>query len=472
MIGRKEQIEIMNETLNDKKSSFVAFTGRRRVGKTYLINEIYGSKMCFNVTGIQGVDTKTQIVNFIQKIEEYSKQRILSTPTNWQEAFIILKTYLQTLPKNRKQVIFIDELPWMCNHKNGLLQILAHLWNDYLSKEKHFILVICGSATAWIRQKITNDRGGLHNRVTQSIHLKPFSLTETKQFFVEKKMNYTNDAIVEIYMAMGGIPFYLENIKRGESPMKAIERMCFAENGLLKNEYENLYKALFDYPENHEAIVTALAMSNGGMTREQLIQKSKVLAGGPFTRAMNDLLLSGFIVEDAPIGKLKKGLLYRLVDEFSVFHHRFIKKNAKAGKEIWQTIASSQSYKIWKGFAFETLCKKHIPEIKNALGIRNVYTSVYSFHQKGSNETDGFQIDLLIDRNDNAINLCECKFYDAPFEINKKYALQLITRKAMFREAIKTKKNIFNTMITNYPIKPNEYSMDCVDVQITIDELM
>ena len=469
MVARQEQIELIEETLTINKSSFVAFTGRRRVGKTFLINQKYSSKMCLSVTGIQGVSTRQQISNFIQKIEEHSKQRILSKPSNWQDAFLILKNYLQTLPKTKKQVIFIDELPWMCNAKNGLLQLIAHLWNDYLSKEKHFVLVICGSSTAWITQKIINDKGGLHNRITHSVHLKPFTLAETKAFFAERKMNLTHNAIAELYMTMGGIPFYLENIKRGESPMKAVERMCFADNGLLKNEYQNLYKALFNYPENHEAIVATLALSNSGISREELIKKSKVQAGGPFTRAMNDLLLSGFVVEDVPNGKLKKGSLYRLIDEFSVFHHRFIKKNKKAGNDVWQTITASQSYKVWKGFAFETLCKKHIQEIKNALGIKNVYTTTNSFSYK--NEKGGFQIDLLIDRNDNVINLCECKFYDAPFEIDKKYCLQLLTRRSEFKIASKTRKIVFNTMITNHTMKQNAYSLDCVDNQIIIDEL-
>ena len=472
MIGRESQIVLINKTLKQNKSSFIAFTGRRRVGKTYIINQAYKDYMSLKVTGIQNADLETQIVNFTQKIAEYSNQQIVTVPNNWQEVFLLLKNYLKTLPKNKKQVIVIDELPWICNAKSGFLQLLAHLWNDYLSTEKHFILVICGSATSWITQKIINDKGGLHNRVTQSIHLEPFTLKETKQFLDSKKIGLTNNSIVEIYMTMGGIPYYLEDIQRGESSSTAIERMCFENGGILKNEYQNLYKALFENPQNHEAIVSTLAMVKSGMTQNDLILKSKVQKGGPFTRAMNDLLMSGFVTQDAPFGKLKRGSVYRLVDEFSVFHHRFIKPNSKAPKEIWQTISASQPYKIWKGFAFETLCQKHVAEIKNALGIRNVYTQTNSFVHQGTSTNSGFQIDLLIDRKDASINLCECKFYDASFEIDKKYAMTLLARRAIFRETVKTKKNIFNTMITNYPMTKNAYSLDCVDVQITIDDLM
>jgi uncharacterized protein len=472
MISRKEQNRTIQDTLTANKSAFVAFTGRRRVGKTYLIDQAYGNNMCLQFTGIQNANTKTQIINFVQKIVEQSGTNLFVIPKNWQEVFIILKNHLKTLPKNKKQVIVIDELPWVCTLKSGFLQLLAHLWNDYLSKEKHFILVICGSATSWITQKVLNDKGGLHNRVTQTIHLQPFTLAECKLFFESKKINLTNKAITDLYMTMGGNPFYLENVKKGESSNAAIERMCFTETGILKNEYQNLYQALFENPNNHEAIVQTLALSQKGMSQADLLAKSKVTKGGPFNRAMTDLLLSGFVVEAQPYGKLKRGLVYRLVDEFSIFHHRFIKPNKKSSATIWQTIAASQSYKIWKGFAFESLCLKHIPEIKTALGIKNVYTQVSSFSQKGTAQQDGFQIDVVIDRKDDTINLCECKYYEAPFELDKKQAQILAIKRVQFRDTTKTRKTIFNTLITNQPIKQNEYSLDCVDVHVTIDDIM
>ncbi len=472
MIGRKAQHKIIQDTLTANKSAFVAFTGRRRVGKTYLIDQAYGHAICLRFTGIQNANTKTQIINVAQKIIEKSGNNVFVMPKNWQEVFIMLRNYLKTLSKNKKQVIFIDELPWVCTPKSGFLQLLAHLWNDYLSKEKHFILVICGSATSWITQKVFNDKGGLHNRVTQIIHLQPFTLAECKLFFESKKINLTNKAITDLYMTMGGNPFYLENVKKGESANKAIERMCFTETGILKNEYQNLYKALFENANNHEAIVQTLALSKNGMSQADLLTISKVTKGGPFNRAITDLLLSGFVVEAQPYGKLKRGLVYRLVDEFSIFYHRFIKPNKKSAATIWQTIAVSQSYKIWKGFAFESLCLKHIPEIKTALGIKNVYTQVSSFSQKKIAHQDGFQIDVVIDRKDDAINLCECKYYEAPFEIDKKYAQTLVVRRAQFRETTKTKKTIFNTLITNQPMKQNAYSLDSIDVQLTIDDLL
>jgi len=462
----------MRETLDKAGSSFFAVTGRRRVGKTFLIHEVYDKNMCLVVTGIQNAPTQVQINNFSRKIVEYSGKRVKEIPKNWQDLFVQLRSYLGSLPRNKKQVIFLDELPWMSTNRSGFTQLLAHLWNDYLSAEKHFVLVICGSATSWITQKIINDRGGFHNRITEAIQLKPFTLAETKLFLLNKNIQLSDSAIVELYMVMGGIPYYIENIRRGESPAKAIERMCFSDAGLLKNEYENLYSALFDQPENYEAIVASLANAKGGLSREEILKKSKVEKGGPYTRVMNDLIVSGFVVEEKPYGRQKRGSIYRLVDEYSVFYHKFIKKNKKNSKGIWQILSASQQYKIWSGYAFETLCLKHIQEIKNALGIAGVYTETSSYRHSGEGGGSGFQIDLLIDRRDQVINLCECNFYEAPFEINKAYSAQLQVRKALFKKVTSTKKSVFTTLITNQPLKQNIHSIDCVDVSISTSDFM
>jgi uncharacterized protein len=472
MIGRREQIQLMQDALKLKKSSFIAITGRRRVGKTHLVREIYSQHFCFSVTGIQNGTMGMQLANFVQKINEYQEETApKSYVKNWHDAFLLLKNYLKSLPKNKKQVIFIDELPWIATAKSGFIQLLAHLWNDYLSYEKHFILVVCGSATSWITNKIINDKGGFHNRVTIPIHLKPFTLAETKLFFKYKNIQFTDTGIAEIYMTLGGLPYYLEQIKKGESPTKAIERLCFEPNGILKNEYHNLYKALFDNWEYHEDIVQVLAKTQKGLTRIEILEKTKISAGGNFNRAINDLLLTDFVAIYHPFGSIKRESIYKLTDEFSVFYHRFMKENAKKDAAIWQTISQSQKYKIWKGFAFESLCLKHIEEIKNALGIRNLYSENSSFFRSKKSK-DGFQIDLIIDRKDAAINLCECKFYESNFEITKKYSEELKLRKVAFREETQTKKMLLNTLIANENLIENEYSLELVDHFIHLSDLM
>jgi len=473
MIGRNEQSSAMKDAIKANHSSFIAITGRRRVGKTYLIRQVFEKNICFSMTGIQNATLQTQINHFIQKLKEHHKNKLsVGKIINWQEAFILLKKHLQSLPKKKKQVIFIDELPWLATAKSGFVQLLAHLWNDYLSKENHFILVVCGSATSWIKEKIINDKGGFHNRVNLPLHLEPFTLAETKEFLLSKNIQFTDTGIAEIYMAMGGLPYYLDQIKRGESPTKAIERLCFSKTGILKNEYSNLYKALFSQWENHEAIVKALASKQSGMTRDELIKKSKVSAGGPFTRTIQDLIQSGFVSENIPFGRNKRGVVYRLIDEYTVFYFKFIKGNEKKETAIWQQISNTQAYKIWKGYSFETLCMKHVNEIKTALGIKAVYTETSSYRNIGTKTEQGFQIDLIIDRKDAAINLCECKFYESNFEISKKYAQDIKNRKANFQIATGTKKMLINTFISNENIVQNAHALEVVDSFVHLSELM
>jgi len=472
MIGRSSQIKKMHVLISQKKSSFLAVTGRRRVGKTHLVDEIYQKQLCLRVTGIQDANMKTQIVNFAQKLAEYSNKPIISLPQNWQELMLLLKTYLQSLSKTKKQVIFIDELPWVATKRSGFIQQLAHLWNDYLSKEKNFILVICGSATSWITKRVLNDKGGFHNRVTDHIKLRPFNLAETKEFLMSRDIRLTDQAITELYMVIGGIPYYLEQIKKGLSVSQIISQLCFSDDGILKYEYENLYKALFEHSENHEAIVATLAKHTGGLSRSDIILKSKVEAGGPYTRAMEDLLMSGFVDEIVPFGKRKRGATYRLMDEYSIFYHKFIFPNRKKDKDIWTTISNSQKYRIWTGFAFETVCHRHVNEIKNALGIAGVFTEHYSFRMKGDKSKTGLQIDLILDRKDDAINLCECKYYNDDVTISKDYATKLRQRRQGFIHKVGTKKSVFNTLITSYGITKNAYYHDVVDQHLSVSDLM
>jgi hypothetical protein len=473
MIGRKKEIEKIERLLVSGRSEFLAVTGRRRVGKTFLVDTLLKAHYCFSMTGIQNGSMGTQLVNFSVKLAEYDGTNVPQNPENWQKAFLQLKGYLKTLPQDRKHVIFLDELPWIETPKSGFVQMLAHFWNDYLSKEPHFILVICGSATSWIIKKVINDSGGLHNRITENIHLHPFTLAETHAFLAEKGLSFGLPDLAKLYMALGGIPFYLETLRKGESFSAAIERLCFAPTGILHNEYHNLYQALFNNAEIHQQIVTALSARHYGMLNTEILQEIGMnTATGSYQRAMAELIVSDFVVENPPLGKQKRGSTYRLVDEYSIFYHRFIHAHKKYSPGIWQQLADSQSYKIWAGYAFENLCHKHIDAIKRALGIAAVYTEISSLRIPASDGTPGFQIDLLIDRKDNSINLCEIKFHSGPFTITQAYCQQLLEKRQRFIDYTGTKKQVFMTFITNYGITPNTYAQDIVDAEVRLGQLL
>jgi uncharacterized protein len=473
MIGRQKEIEKIKNLLTSERSEFLAVTGRRRVGKTFLIDKSLQEHYCFSMTGIQNGSLTAQLVNFAAKLSEYDGTLNPKALDNWLMAFLHLKAYLKTLDKDKKQVIFIDELPWAATPKSGFIQILAHLWNDYLSKETHFILVICGSATSWITKKIINDVGGLHNRITENIHLYAFTLAETSAFLKNKGLQFSNQEVAKIYMTLGGIPFYLENLRKGESFAIAIERLCFSPTGILHNEYNNLFQALFTNAEVHQQITGVLAAHPYGMSHSAILQAmGKEQSTGSYQRAIEELIVSDFIVENTSFGKKRRDAIYRLTDEYSIFYHRFIKPNRKYTQGMWQQLAESQSYKIWSDYAFETLCHKHIDSIKPALGITAVYTELYSFRVIGSQNTEGVQIDLIIDRKDGCINLCEIKFYKGVFTITKEYYQQLIEKRQRFIEQTGTKKQVFLTFITNHGIAANEYAEEIVDAEIRLEWLM
>ncbi len=471
MVGRKPQLEQIELLKKSNKSEFVAIMGRRRVGKTYLIDNAFADTICFQMSGIQKGSTKVQLQNFQRKLLVCNKKKkITNAPKDWGEAFFQLQEYLETLSKKKKQAIFLDELPWMATAKSIFLQHLAHFWNDYLSKQNHFILIICGSASSWLVKQVTNDKGGLHNRITSVIKLEPFSLLETSLFLASKNIQFAVQDVAKIYMAMGGIPYYLDDIQKGESATQAIERMCFEPGGKLNIEYDNLYKALFKNAHIHERIVTTISSAQKGMLRSEIILKSKVQDGGPFNRAMQELLDCGFIITVNQYGQKKRDEVYKLHDEYTAFYHRFIKTNKKFTKGMWLQLAATQSYKSWLGHAYELLVFRHLPQVKQKLGIAGIYSEV-SAHYYNMGKQGGLQIDLLIDRKDNTINYCEMKYYEDNFAFTKTFSDSIKEKMIQFKNVSKTRKQIFLTMITNYAIKENEYSLELMQNNIVLDDL-
>ena len=359
-------------------------------------------------------------------------------------------------------LIFIDEFPWIATQKSKFLMCFENFWNSYATKRSDLLIVICGSSASYMLQKIIKNKGGLHNRISQTIRLLPFNLYETALFLKSKKINYTQYDILQLYMVMGGIPHYLEKVQKGDSVAQNIDHLCFQKDGILYDEFNQLFASLFDDSERHKSIIKALASSKKGFTRDTLIKKSKISGGGDFTKKLEELIESGFVSEYLYYQNKSKQTLYRLSDEYSMFYLKFIENIKELGKGTWQKLYISQSYTSWSGFSFETLCIKHIYQIKKALGIHSVYsTNSYWFNKNA-------QIDLLIDRDDNIINLCELKFYQSPFTITKSYHANLVNKRNQFKIETATAKNIFLTMITTFGLNSNAYSLEIIENELTM----
>lgn len=472
IIGRKKELDILDKVMASDRAEFLVVYGRRRVGKTYLIYEHLKDHFVFSFSGTFKEPTSTQISNFFREYIRWSKgNKETNTPKDWATAFSYLTDYLYSLDKNQKAVVFIDEMPWLDTAKSGFVPALEYFWNQHASKMHHVVLIACGSTASWITKKLLKSKGGLYNRVTRRLKLEPFDLHQTEAFCQHKNFKLSQYQIIQLYMVMGGIPFYLNALSSGKSVVQLIDEICFSPTGLLADEYEQLYYSLFKNADNHIILIERLASHPYGLTRKDLLKKSKLPDGGTFARALDDLLESGFIIKFQPFQKKQKDSLYRLIDMYSLFYLRFIKGNVSQNAHQWQSLSQGAAYHSWCGYAYENICLLHTAQIIKKLGLSGTFTQVSSWHFNGNDEIPGAQIDLLIDRKDGMINLCEAKFYNTDFLISKEYAAKLRRKRSVFQSVTKTKKSVVTTLISTYPTIQNKYYLDEIHSEIVMEDL-
>lgn len=471
LIGRNNEKKLLQEAMDSGAPELIAVFGRRRVGKTFLIRQCLGNSLVFEFVGTRDAKLAAQLDNFKRALgTAVGSQNIYQTPRSWSDAFDQLSHFLAPKLAAGRSVVFLDEFPWFNTHKSGFLPAFDHWWNSWANKQSNLVVVICGSAASWMIQNIVNNKGGLHNRITRKIRLLPFNLKETEEFLHARNVNLDRYQMLQLYMVMGGIPHYLKEVKKGESSTQAIDRICFTIDGLLANEFKNLYHSLFDDATRHIAVVRSLAGNNAGMTRTEIIDKAGLTSGGTITGLLEELIESGFVMDWHPYDKKTKDVIYKLADEFTHFYLKFMEKNKSSGDGVWLSFATGQSWKSWSGVAFERVCLKHIPQIKKELGISSVYTEESAwryFPRKGK----GAQIDLLLDRKDFVINLCEMKYSETAFLVDKSYADVLENKRDVFKSKTKTKKSIFLTFVTTFGLKDNDYSKRLVQNSIMVDSL-
>ncbi|HEY9261000.1 AAA family ATPase [Chitinophaga sp.] len=472
LIGREDEKKILQEALASDEAELVAVYGRRRVGKTFLIRQVYGKQLICEFSGVHNATVQQQLENFRNSIAIALDSPVLpAIPKTWTEAFLLLIKYAAPLLEKRKAVIFFDEFPWLSSHKSGFLSAFEYFWNSWGSKQSGLVVAICGSAASWMIQKIVNNKGGLHNRITKKIRLLPFTLCETSAYLQSKTVNLDHYQTLQLYMALGGIPHYLKEIRKGESATQAIDRLCFTKDGLLVGEFGNLYNSLFEVADRHIAVVKALAARPSGLTRKEIIDVCHLQTGGTTTKLLDELMQSAFVSLYVPFQKNVRDGVYKLADEYSLFYLKFIEHSRATGQGTWVKRSASQSWKSWSGSAFESICLKHTDQIKHALGISGTYTEESTWRATPGKNEKGAQIDLLLDRQDTCINICEMKFSNTMFTIDKSYATELENKLQIFRERTDTKKTLFLTMITTYGTKDNVYKTGLVQNEITMKDL-
>ena len=456
IIGRKEEIRQLQAYCESGRPEFIAVYGRRRIGKTFLIDEFFHYQYSFSVSGVLDGSPTEQITAFTQALRKIGYQGDM--PQSWMNAFFILSELLETrLSENQRCTIFIDELPCFDTPRSGFIQAFSHFWNTWGQKHPQVLLIVCGSATTWMIKNIIDSHGGLHNRITHEIHLRPFTLNETESMLQSMQIHWDRLSILQIYMIMGGIPYYLSLLQKGESIVQAIDRLYFSANANLQSEYKRLFASLFREPEPYLEIMRILSTSRKGITREEMIKALGKKDNGHLSEYLQNLIKCDFIryyfVKTKKVRKTNG--LYQLTDFFTIFHNTFLTRPIN-DEHYWSHNLQTPLMNTWLGLAFERVCMAHIPQIKRCLGIDRIGTEYYSWRSKTSE--NGSQIDLLIERADRIINLCEIKYSATPYSIDKSEEMKLRIRQSDFAEETGTKYAIFPTMITTYGIRKNAYS--------------
>ena len=456
MIGRIDEQRRLREAFESESSEFVAVSGRRRVGKTFLVREQFHYKFTFQHTGLARKSTREQLQSFQLSLRRqgYTKAPL---PGNWIEAFDMLKDLIEW-SKDRRKVVFIDEMPWMDAPRSSFLPALENFWNSFASARKDVVLIACGSATSWIVRKLLKNKRGLHNRITYRIHLQPFTLNECEQYAKQRKLGMSRLQLMEGYMALGGIPYYWSLLDKSKSLAQNIDRLFFSKDGELKGEYYELYASLFNHPEKYVAVIETLGKKRSGLSREEIIKEGKLESNGKLSEILEDLENCGFIRKYNMIGMKSKGALYQLIDCYTLFYFRFIQNNNSNDEHFWSKSIGTGEYNSWCGLAFERLCLLHSRQIKTKLGISGIISSEYAWWTDQKDGKRGAQIDLLIDRNDGVINLCEMKYTKVPFQIDASYEANLLNKRTRFIEATQTRKAVHITMVSSQGLERNAYA--------------
>jgi len=463
IIGRDKETQELNRLYNSGKAEFVAVYGRRRVGKTYLIDTFFEDRLTFRHAGLSPVDTKQgknllaeQLQNFQISLQRHGAKQT-KKPKSWLEAFFLLEQWLETQDKSQRWVVFLDEMPWMDTPRSGFITALEAFWNGWGCRQSNLLLIVCGSASSWIQNNLINNHGGLYDRITYEIKLSPFTLKECEAFYEQKNIRLSRYDIVQAYMILGGVPYYLGYMQAGMSLAQNVDEIFFAPKAKLREEFHRLFMSVFAQPEEVKQIVKLLATRHVGFTRLEII-KALGLSGGRLTTMLRALEESDFILRYVPFGHSQKDVHYKLIDPFCLFYLRFVEGNGSENVDFWKENVASQAVSSWRGIAFEEVCLNHIRQIKRALGVEGVKSTQSSWALRGDVETEGTQIDLLIDRADNVVNLCEMKFYQDEFTIDKAYFRTLQNRQSRLLEALPKRKTVHTVLITTYGLTYNEYS--------------
>lgn len=469
IIARQTEIDILERLYGSSRSEFVVVYGRRRIGKTFLINNLFSDRFTFSFVGSRGQRAAVQLRRFARQLQEYTQSAFAPMLSNWEEAFMALRSLIEGRPSDERKVIFFDEMPWIDTPRSAFIDALEYFWNAWAAQRQDILFIACGSATSWMVNKLEKNQGGLHNRITGQLYLRPFKLGECEEYLRSIGCEWDRYTITQCYMAMGGVPYYMSLLDSRQSLAQNIDRLFFSKNAPMREEFDELFSALFTHADKYISVMEALSSKKEGMTRIELT-KHVGFSGGQISAVLGNLERCDFIEVYSQYKSNIRNALYRISDPYTLFYFKFLTKKNTKDEHWWSNNMQSHSVEAWQGFSFETICILHLDKIKQRLGINGISTQAGAWRKRGSSGEHGAQIDLVIERADRVINLCEMKFSDAPYSITREYEEKLRDRMAAFRAETKTRKSLANTMITTFGILPGIHS-GIVQSEVTMDDL-
>lgn len=469
IIARTNEIDTLERKFNSGKPEFVIVYGRRRIGKTFLVNNVFADRFTFSYVGARNQKPKKQLQRFAEQLKTYSGSPFAPVITNWEEAFQALRALIENKPKEDRKVIFFDEMPWIDTPRSSFVEALEYFWNAWAAQRNDILFIACGSATSWMVNKLVKNKGGLHNRITEQIYLRPFRLGECEEYLHENGCHWDRYTILQCYMALGGVPYYMNLLNPQQSLAQNIDRLFFAKNAPMREEFDELFNALYTHADKYIDVINALSGSKKGLLRAEIVEQTGQ-SGGRLTKLLENLERCDFIETYSQYKSSVRNTVYRICDPYTLFYFKFVDGKNTKDEHWWTNNLHSHSVESWQGFSFETICMTHLEQIKQRLGVAGISTTTGTWRTLGDETEKGTQIDLVIDRADRVINLCEMKFSEAPYVITKDYEQQLRERMAIFKAKTKTRKSLATTMVTTYGVLRGIHS-GIVQNEVVMDDL-
>lgn len=463
IVGREQEVAELQALYQSGRPEFVAVYGRRRVGKTYLVMQMFQDKLAFYHSGLSPYDKehkvtmRDQLAAFYSSLMNYGLPED-KCPRTWLEAFNLLGRLLDMRDSAERLVIFIDELPWLDTPRSKFLVAFEHFWNSWGAWHDNVMLIVCGSATSWMLNNLINNHGGLYDRLTSTIKLSPFTLGECKKFFEFRNLAMSEYDVAESYMILGGLPYYLGLLQRGKSLAQNIDMLFFKPNAKLAGEFNRLFGSLFSAPDIYKQVVRILAAKRAGYSRDEILKALGTASGGSLTRVLSTLVASDFVSVYTPFASEPSISLYRLTDCFCLFYLNFVENNNSNDSLYWEHNQTKPQINTWRGITFELLCFKHSAQIKMALGVQGVASRESAWVLKDSNEHHGVQIDMIIERDDRVVNLCEMKFLSKEFVPTDNDERLLRARIAALQEKLSFKQTIHMTLVTTLGLERTSHA--------------